>query len=1581
MNDETGENPSPSSFLKNSIKTFIVLILFAVISACGYFIYRQFSDSSGTASNKTVSGINRNMGSQRRFNPAGGAVRNQNASPPGNGQQAPARAGAQRTTARQNRTPTDFYKGSDFIVPDRRRKYLQDRIFTESFGKEYLSKEKEILQSQITELAVHNAKRIAILPIGTKDTEILRIVAELGTSLSSDPNLVLLEREQINKILGEHELNLSVISNQVSRIQLGRLLKADILVLLEPNAAPTGGKSKDSFLAVRNVESSTGIVLTSYASFSPEKDPAGLEKAVRLAIQKTDRKAGKRYFLGFTGFSPADVEKEGGLRGFCNALGMLVLNDLGQYPDIVVLERKDMKSLAEENKLTGKEASFQTSELFLGGEISLNFDGKLIVDASLKTTAGTKLKAFKITGDRDDISGFRRQLVEQIGGELQSKSPSLRPFDPKYEAKVFWKEAYCRMYTRNIDQSSGLADAALALDDSPGNRELAAVFWKELCYRYHLWMKDKQSYEIAESICTILDVAVRQFGMYCELRRTSDPFETHEFLKAVSDEFEPKIGNISMGDEKSCQIWYELEKLHVREYGKFISEISKEKDAEKVRTMVMELGHLVPWAKFWTEDPEEWDSMLKKAFDILNEKASDDDIGLRMSRSWAYQTFHLFGDFRFSTYLQMKKPGAEAVQHRYLNEALKHADPMVQLAGCDFFQHSGAGSRNGEYSKKYLDIYAKNFPPGHSFNFNCYTTFPERGIESALDRIVDTSSFSDADGYFEKVIGPMMKDEYAYILVYYENFLEKWAKLLADNEKYEKAEGLVTRGKEMLNAFISKKSLPDGLKEFVKRNDPDMSAGSMDYYFRERARESLSSLSKLEEAVTVKSGKANYKDPPVPEGLSEYEIRLSPARNIFPSALRSSYYTYYDTKDYNSCHPAYFTHNRQFDVLRACTRPGNRQVFYLHRISPDSGNIRTDRAEVLYMPDTKIFPQRSVSGNYVWIFNLTGGLILFDASGARVFTVRDGLPTNVTNVFAALNGKVYLGTGKSEMENRPGSLSEFDPATMKVKTICSNASGEKHSLLDGGEPYSVLSVVADEKNSCIWINVKPNRPDDASKLPAFWKYDPQSQRLEEVAALPKRDVLAGLERYELKGSRRFVKYVNFIGQYEDSAIFRWGAIPPKKTKLEKFKNEMVFTIVPEVSYNKVWQIRPKLNNALAEGWEEAIDGFKGMSTGGLGHMQDAYSYMDSCIRDWSEKDYGIAMENFAGALKMLPRDNDEICLDIAFAHYNLKQYDDAIEYATKAIQLRADFLDAYFLRSGSYAAKGDFERAYADIRKAREIGPIDHVIEEKQQWIEWQIEMQNKGSVTAKQSSLKPENLQFPKLSESDRKKVLLLLKGLGDADPRVRLGAATNLRPYAQSLAPALPILLSAVDDSATKVRVAAIDVLGLMGTDAKDALPKLLPLMAGQEIIRCATVKSIANIAPQDGRVLDALIKQIDAPEEPVMGYAIAGLGIIGPSAKKSLPLIRERMKYMNEWDKINAIRSLAKIEGSYDSIVAEYLKQLSGEEALARRTALTSLEKLGLNLRDYGNVVDAIRRLSKEDDDPEIRASARDILSRMK
>jgi len=76
------------------------------------------------------------------------------------------------------------------------------------------------------------------------------------------------------------------------------------------------------------------------------------------------------------------------------------MNDLAKSPNIVVLDRQEMKSLEDENKLTGNDRRFQTSALFLDGEISLNFDGKLIVDVNLKSKDGTIFKSFKATGTR-----------------------------------------------------------------------------------------------------------------------------------------------------------------------------------------------------------------------------------------------------------------------------------------------------------------------------------------------------------------------------------------------------------------------------------------------------------------------------------------------------------------------------------------------------------------------------------------------------------------------------------------------------------------------------------------------------------------------------------------------------------------------------------------------------------------------------------------------------------------------------------------------------------------------------------------------------------------------------------------------------------------------------------------------------------------------------------------------------------------------------------------------------------------------------------------------------------------------------
>ncbi|HYG36843.1 MAG TPA: HEAT repeat domain-containing protein [Clostridia bacterium] len=81
-------------------------------------------------------------------------------------------------------------------------------------------------------------------------------------------------------------------------------------------------------------------------------------------------------------------------------------------------------------------------------------------------------------------------------------------------------------------------------------------------------------------------------------------------------------------------------------------------------------------------------------------------------------------------------------------------------------------------------------------------------------------------------------------------------------------------------------------------------------------------------------------------------------------------------------------------------------------------------------------------------------------------------------------------------------------------------------------------------------------------------------------------------------------------------------------------------------------------------------------------------------------------------------------------------------------------------------------------------------------------------------------------LTEADQGAITLLVKGLSDADPKVRVRAAFALGCLRQASSVSIPALIIALNDPDPEVRARAAGSLGPYGPQAKPALPELARL-----------------------------------------------------------------------------------------------------------------------------------------------------------
>ena len=77
-----------------------------------------------------------------------------------------------------------------------------------------------------------------------------------------------------------------------------------------------------------------------------------------------------------------------------------------------------------------------------------------------------------------------------------------------------------------------------------------------------------------------------------------------------------------------------------------------------------------------------------------------------------------------------------------------------------------------------------------------------------------------------------------------------------------------------------------------------------------------------------------------------------------------------------------------------------------------------------------------------------------------------------------------------------GSFVEFDPASGQFKVLASGRSQQRRNRLDGGLPYTISSIVPDEKRGCLWFAVT-GRARMGQRF-GLWKLFPDEGRFQQM---------------------------------------------------------------------------------------------------------------------------------------------------------------------------------------------------------------------------------------------------------------------------------------------------------------------------------------------------------------------------------------------------------------------------------------------------------------------------------------------------
>ncbi len=288
------------------------------------------------------------------------------------------------------------------------------------------------------------------------------VSATLQAAWFRQAGVTLVERDAVQKIVQEHQLAAANLTAIDSRLQLGRIIPADVLLFVQcVQGMPTPATRIDL------TESRTGITLGSWIRDDADiqSHTAAVMEELGEALQKRQVPPGQRHLVGLLEFRG---EESGlGLENQAVALGELAMPAISRIPNVIVLDREHLDHLRTEKELTALDQELRASLSLLEGGVRRTPDRKgLAVTVVLRPVAGGAPQNRMFDVLTNDIVGARTRVAAAVAEMLKTGPPKAVELDRAKEAALFGEQARCWDKWGDHARAVRAADAGFALDDS-----------------------------------------------------------------------------------------------------------------------------------------------------------------------------------------------------------------------------------------------------------------------------------------------------------------------------------------------------------------------------------------------------------------------------------------------------------------------------------------------------------------------------------------------------------------------------------------------------------------------------------------------------------------------------------------------------------------------------------------------------------------------------------------------------------------------------------------------------------------------------------------------------------------------------------------------------------------------------------------------------------------------------------------------------------------------------------------------------------------------------------------------------------
>ncbi|NND98240.1 MAG: hypothetical protein HKN47_13020 [Pirellulaceae bacterium] len=289
-----------------------------------------------------------------------------------------------------------------------------------------------------------------------------RPLADLLTvELSSLPDIQLVERDQIGRVLDELNLNADGLVAADQSTQFGRISKATGLVLINTITDPA---SRGNVLRLRLIDTRTSIRLcdTVLARTSIDSDIAVLRDQLIVAKEKLSRPLDE---LRLISVAPIQSSEPGYLlRPFCRTLTTLVTADLQKRPGLIVLEREDLTRLTNESNLSGLELQLRGATRLVEISIQRTTENRgMTATVRIVSPGNSKIQTRVIEVPSRELPSVREHVVAGILKSVGQNPGTANATSRESEAAAFERRIMQYKYAYRWHEAASMAEAAYAL--------------------------------------------------------------------------------------------------------------------------------------------------------------------------------------------------------------------------------------------------------------------------------------------------------------------------------------------------------------------------------------------------------------------------------------------------------------------------------------------------------------------------------------------------------------------------------------------------------------------------------------------------------------------------------------------------------------------------------------------------------------------------------------------------------------------------------------------------------------------------------------------------------------------------------------------------------------------------------------------------------------------------------------------------------------------------------------------------------------------------------------------------------------